>query len=56
MKCAADKGLSACTDCGAYPCPDATVGDCCQKIHTKCYTADDITYGVLPYTPFQYEK
>ncbi len=56
MKCAADKGLSACTDCGAYPCPDATVGDCCQKIHTECYTADDITYGVLPYTPFQYEK
>lgn len=56
MKCAAGKGLSACTECSEYPCPNATVGDCCQKIHTGCYTADDITYGVLPYTPFQYEK
>lgn len=55
LKCAEGKGLSACTDCKEYPCPNATVGDFCQKIHTASYTAEDITYGILPYIPFQLE-
>lgn len=56
MKCAGSKNLAACVDCSEYPCRSATVADCRQKIHTDTYTADDITYGILPYTPYQYEE
>lgn len=56
MKCAMGKGLTECTKCDDYPCPNATVGEGCQRIHTNSYKADNITYGVLPYTPFQYER
>lgn len=55
-KCAAGKGLSACSQCPSYPCPQATVGDERSNIHVQSYSADDITWGVLPYVPFQYEK
>ena len=55
MKCATNKGLAACVDCCEYPCRNATVADCRQKIHTDSYTADDITYGILPYMPYQME-
>lgn len=56
MRCAGGKNLDACVDCSEYPCSKATVADSCQKIHTDTYTADDITYGILPYTPYQYEE
>ena len=55
-KCAPGKGLSECKDCPNYPCPEATVGDCAQKIHTASYTAEEITWAILPYTPFPYDK
>ena len=56
MKCAKNKKLTACTKCMDYPCLNATVGEGRQRIHTNSYKADDITYGLLPYTPFQYER
>lgn len=54
MKCAAEKGLSACKDCSKYPCEDATVGDRRSRIHTNMYSADDITWAILPFVPGQY--
>ena len=54
MKCAAEKGLLACKDCSKYPCEDATVGDRRSKIHTNVYSADNITWAILPFVPGQY--
>ena len=55
IKCASARGLSACKDCGEFPCPNSGIGDRAQKIHTNTYFADDITWGIMPYIPFQYE-
>ena len=55
-KCAAEKGISACTACREYPCQNATVGDHRSRIHTDTYAADDITWGILPFVPGQYEN
>lgn len=49
LDCARDKGLSACTDCALYPCPDATAGY--RALEIRDLSADDITYAVLPYAP-----
>ena len=36
-------------------CKDATVADGRSRIHTDSYSADDITWGILPFVPGQYE-
>ena len=54
-RCAAEKGFSVCRNCQDYPCIDATFGDSTSMIHTNVYTAEDITWAILPYTPMQYE-
>lgn len=56
MTCAAEKGLTACVDCGGYPCMQATVGDSRSRIHTEVHYADEITWAILPYVPWQYEE
>lgn len=53
--CAGRKGLEACRDCSVYPCIDATAADYRSMIHTETHYADEITWGILPYVPWQYE-
>lgn len=51
LKCAQKKGLQRCLDCDQYPCPCATVGY--QEIEARDIAADDVTWAILPYLPFQ---
>lgn len=55
-QCAFKKGITECIACEDYPCEQATVGDYRSKIHTEVHYADEITWGILPYVPWQYEK
>lgn len=52
IKCANEKGFELCTACDKYPCANATVAS--SKIEAKNTLADDITWGILPYVPYQY--
>ncbi len=54
--CASAKGLAECKDCADFPCMKATTADFRSMIHTEVHYADEITWGILPYVPYQYEK
>ncbi len=54
--CAAEKELGQCRKCACFPCLKATTADHRSMLHTNAYKADDITWGILPYVPWQYEK
>ncbi len=54
--CAPQKGLSECRECGEFPCIKATSADYRSMIHTEVHYADEITWGILPYVPMQYEN
>lgn len=54
LKCAFQKGLTACTDCNEYPCLESTAGY--NKLEARCISAEDVTWAILPYVPYQYEK
>ncbi len=54
--CASEKGLAECRECGEFPCIRATSADACSMIHTEVHYADEITWGILPYVPMQYEE
>lgn len=54
--CAAQKGLSGCAQCPQFPCLKATTADHRSMVHTETHLADEITWGILPYVPYQYEK
>ncbi len=51
-QCAENRGCKKCTWCDIYPCKDATVAN--SKIESKSILADDITWGILTYVPYQY--
>ncbi len=53
--CAAQKQLGKCSGCPEYPCLRATASDQLSMPHTKSYSAEEITWGILPYVPYQYE-
>ena len=53
--CASKKGLAECKECSEFPCIKATSADYRSVIHTKVHYADEITWGILPYVPYQYE-
>lgn len=53
--CAAEKGLSECRDCAEFLCIRAATANGCSVIHTEVHYADEITWGILPYVPMQYE-
>lgn len=55
-KCAFEKGITECIACDEYPCIKATVADYRSMIHTEIHYADEITWGILPYVPWQYER
>lgn len=54
--CAAQKDIALCRACGEFPCINATAADYRSMIHTEVHYADEITWGILPYVPFQYEE
>lgn len=54
--CAPKKGLAECKECKEFPCIKATSADYRSVIHTEVHYADEITWGILPYVPYQYEK
>ena len=51
-KCCKEQGVIACTLCNKYPCPSATAGY--KKLEPRNITAEDVTWAVLPYVPYQY--
>lgn len=53
--CAPKKGLTECRECAEFPCIKATSADPRSMIHTEVHYADEITWGILPYVPMQYE-
>lgn len=54
--CMAKRGLGVCAECDEYPCIKATSADYRSMIHTEVHYADEITWGILPYVPAQYEN
>ena len=54
--CAAEKEIAECKLCGEFPCIKATSADSRSVIHTEIHYASEITWGILPYVPWQYEK
>ena len=54
-KCMKSKEKKICRECENYPCIKATTADYRSMIHTDKYLSDDITWGILPYVPNQYE-
>lgn len=54
-KCALGKGVAECKDCTDFPCIKATSADFRSMIHTEVHYAGEITCGILPYVPWQYE-
>ncbi len=54
--CAAERGLVQCRDCPEHPCIRAATSDHLSMIHTESHDAAEITWGILPYVPYQYEE
>lgn len=54
LKCLHTKQLNTCFDCAKYPCEQATVGY--RQLEHKSISADDVTWAILPYVPYQYEQ
>ena len=54
-QCLSYKNLSNCKECPVYPCIKATSADYRSIIHSEVHYKDEITWGILPYVPFQYE-
>lgn len=54
--CYPQKGILECEDCSEFPCIKATSADYRSMIHNEVHYADEITWGILPYVPWQYEK
>lgn len=54
--CAAQRNIAECRQCAEYPCIKATSADYRSMIHTEVHYADEITWGILPYVPLQYEN
>ena len=54
--CIIQRKLPECKECEEYPCMKATAADHRSMIHTEVHYADEITWGILPYVPKQYES
>ncbi len=52
-KCSCQKGITACVNCKEYPCEKATAGY--TGLEHRNISADDVTWAILPYVPYQYE-
>lgn len=54
LKCLHHNQLVNCFTCEKYPCAQATVGY--RQLEHKSISSDDVTWAILPYVPWQYEK
>lgn len=54
LTCLHQKRLNNCFDCEDYPCEQATVGY--RQLEHKSISAEDVTWAILPYVPYQYEE
>ena len=54
LRCLHTKKLDTCFDCDNYPCEHATVGY--RQLEHRNISADDVTWAILPYVPYQYEQ
>ena len=54
LKCLKDKQINSCFCCEQYPCKESTVGY--KHLEHRNLSTDDVTWGILPYVPYQYEK
>lgn len=54
VKCFGQKQLNSCFECKEYPCEQATVGY--KELEHKSISAEDVTWAILPYVPWQYEE
>lgn len=54
--CALNKEVGECKKCSEFPCVHATSADYRSMVHTEVHAAEEITWGILPYVPWQYEK
>lgn len=54
LNCLHQKQMKICFDCENYPCEQATVGY--RRLEHKNISADDVTWAILPYVPYQYEE
>lgn len=54
LHCLSRKQLDCCHACALYPCAESTVGY--NQLEHRNLTADDVTWGILPYVPRQYEE
>lgn len=54
--CAPQRGLVECKECSEFPCIKATSADYRSMIHTEVHYVDEVTWGILPYVPWQYEE
>lgn len=52
LKCAIEKGCDTCVSCKQYSCSKATAGY--AKLEAKGILADDVTWAILPFVPYQY--
>lgn len=52
LKCAKEKGNDTCVACKQYPCSQATAGY--SELGERSILADDVTWAILPYVPYQY--
>lgn len=54
LTCLDEKDIDICMSCSDYPCHNSTVGY--TLLEHKFISVDDVTYAILPYVPYQYEK
>ena len=54
LKCAIEKGCTTCVSCKQYPCSRATVGY--AEFGVQNILADDVTWAILPFVPYQYDN
>lgn len=54
LKCLHIKQLKNCFYCAGYPCEKSTVGY--KQLEHRNISADDVTWAILPYVPYQYEQ
>ncbi|HAH97624.1 MAG TPA: hypothetical protein DHD79_04485 [Firmicutes bacterium] len=52
LKCANEKGFLACTDCPGYQSCRPVAGY--ELLESRSMLADDVTWAILPYVPYQY--
>ena len=55
-ECVSKKDISECRECREYSCIKGTAADYRSMIHKETHSADEITWAILPYVPWQYEK